>query len=56
LGFDPKVFSFFFNRGFPTRSPDSSMKITNAAFVRSVSDLSDLPEETFPEIVFAGRS
>ncbi|MDT9545859.1 MAG: YihA family ribosome biogenesis GTP-binding protein [Chlorobium sp.] len=32
------------------------MKITNAAFVRSVSDLSDLPEESFPEIVFAGRS
>ncbi|KZK73781.1 MAG: GTP-binding protein [Pelodictyon luteolum] len=32
------------------------MKIINAAFFRSVSSLSDLPEESFPEIVFAGRS
>ncbi len=32
------------------------MKIINAAFHISVSALSGLPEESFPEIVFAGRS
>ncbi len=32
------------------------MKIVNAAFHISVSALSGLPEESFPEIVFAGRS
>ncbi len=32
------------------------MKITNATFQISVSDLSGLPEESLPEIVFAGRS
>jgi GTP-binding protein len=32
------------------------MKINNAAFQISVSDLSGLPEESLPEIVFAGRS
>ncbi|MEI6756535.1 MAG: YihA family ribosome biogenesis GTP-binding protein [Chlorobium sp.] len=32
------------------------MKIINTAFLTSVSALSGLPEETFPEIVFSGRS
>ncbi|MBM3162941.1 MAG: YihA family ribosome biogenesis GTP-binding protein [Chlorobi bacterium] len=32
------------------------MKITNAIFYKSVSALSGLPEEMFPEIVFVGRS
>jgi GTP-binding protein len=32
------------------------MKIVNSAFHISVSALSGLPEESFPEIVFAGRS
>ncbi|MEI8031806.1 MAG: ribosome biogenesis GTP-binding protein YihA/YsxC [Chlorobiaceae bacterium] len=32
------------------------MKILNASFQISVSALSGLPEESFPEIVFAGRS
>ncbi|ABB23100.1 ribosome biogenesis GTP-binding protein YihA/YsxC [Pelodictyon luteolum] len=32
------------------------MKIINAAFIRSVSALQDLPDERVPEIVFAGRS
>lgn len=32
------------------------MKIINAVFYKSVSALTGLPEETFPEIVFVGRS
>ena len=32
------------------------MKIVNSAFQISVSALSGLPQESFPEIVFAGRS